>query len=253
MNLKMILLVSTCSAAIAIGLNNSIELKPDRIFFSSCNYVWKHKTNNPVLMRNAFSQGANGVEIDVMYDDLSEKFFVSRNRPYDLYLGELIDIEHMFSIVQKNQYVWVDLKDADKIIDSRKAATELKRIIDKYNLTKQVIVESTYAWPLKKLRDLGVYTSYWTSFNRKQVGNFRYFFKDNLRKIKLRLGRFDVMSMPYYHYTNDFKEGYKNFPSYIFTVNELSDLKEYAKDSQVKVVLSDLDDIAHANQYKCGS
>ena len=140
----------------------------------------------------------------------------------------------MDSLPLEKAYYWLDLKNLEKknvhiIRDS------LSALLDRYNATNRFFVESANGWQLRKLDKAGIRTLYWVQYNRRFP----------LKQLKMAyihftimLSNFDGITTAYYLYDKDFQRNFKNFPVFVWYINDADKIRQLLYMEPVNVVLT---------------
>ncbi|WP_295802021.1 glycerophosphodiester phosphodiesterase [uncultured Microbulbifer sp.] len=218
-----------------------------------CRKGWGHRglvnedanirENTVASVRNAFTAGAAGVEVDILYDRESGRFIVSHDRPYQRDEdGEPLDLRSLFEQVGSGGYFWLDAKDLRELAPwvASDAVAQLAGLIRELGMRERVFVESRHALYLSWLAEQGIHTSLMISPNEHKYS--RGVFRANLYLAKLAYtwGPFSAFSMNDYRYTAGVAEELGvQVPVLVSTVNDRAAFQRFADSPAIAVVLTD--------------
>jgi len=194
--------------------------------------VYSHKQGNDLL--NEF----NGLETDIIFD-IERNIFDIRHNEEGSFKDRSLDDFFYHIKKRKDRFFWLDFKNLNKETVGP-ATKKLNTIIDKYDLRKNIIVESWNASDLNKLGQTGIFTSYWVPYSTEDSLQ-----KNDLKKIKTTLYKFDINSLSAHYSAYPFLA--KNFPNCnlhlwtngLFTEEDKRLIKELSSNDNVKVILVD--------------
>lgn len=120
---------------------------------------WIHRINSRERLK-IMSKKYIGMEMDIMYDTLKNNFEVYH--PPEKPNGFLL--EDVFSNTRNvsGHYFWLDFKNLDEKVRNS-SCSKLVELAKKYNINKNIIIESSDPEALAAFTDSGFYTSYYIS------------------------------------------------------------------------------------------
>lgn len=223
--------------------------------FNACHKGWGHRglvnaeagirENTVASVRNAFDSGAAGVEVDILYDQESARFFVSHDRPYQTdETGERLELRALLEKTGSHGYFWLDAKDLRELAPwvASDAVARLAALIEELNLQDRVFVESRHALYLSWLAEQGIHTSLMISPNERKYSPVVFQANLYLAKLAYTWGPFSALSMNDYRYTEGVASGLgQQVPVLVSTVNDRAAFQHYADMPAIAVVLTDRD------------
>ena len=206
--------------------------------------VWAHRgyvkdcqENSISSFQQAFDAGAAGIELDIFY--LNNQFTVSHAKPDISKVNSLLKLETVFRDIGKRGRFWLDFKNLSELSapEAEKAATQLRKLLDKYNLRSKVFVESINSKKLTTITDAGIMSVHW------HLGIYKsdpvtVLQRNILYKIKFVTSGFSAISCDYRLYPK-IRTRFPSVPLCLFAVNDKKIIKELLKDKQVKIILTD--------------
>ena len=108
----------------------------------------------------AFERGAQGVEVDVYWDQATNRFAVSHDRPYKTVNGKVLPLGDMLAQVEEPRAWWLDWKKL-RHLDSNElasATTRLREITTPRNLRERFYVEGEDPFNLDGVQKAGFKT-----------------------------------------------------------------------------------------------
>lgn len=215
---------------------------------NDCKKVWGHRgytngahENTLESVRNAFGHGAAGVEVDILYDVATDRFYVSHDRPYQRVDDKLLTLDELFNHTSSLGKFWLDAKDLEDLLPwhAKKATARLVLLLEKHHLKDRAFVESRNPWYLAWLRDKGVYTSLMISPNEEKYADWIYYPNITLMKFAYSVASLHALSMSDSRYLPKTIRAFNGAPVLLSTVNEFDDIKRLSQDSNVRIILSD--------------
>lgn len=210
---------------------------------NACPEVWSHRgMNNAGLEENsieafeyACNKGLKGIEIDVYWDEHSEKLLVTHDQPkqntnyksLDLYLSRFKD----------STSYWIDLKN---LTCKNQAAIEkaFTSLLSTQGQKTDIYIESQNGWALRKFDNPRIKTIFWAQYNRS--GLIRFAKLIYLKSI-IVASNFDGISCSYKLYDKDFMDNFEGFSVFLFHLNNKQVQEMVTKKSAVHVLLADDD------------
>ncbi len=118
---------------------------------------WIHRVNSIERLK-IMSEKYSGMEMDIMYDTLKNSFEVYHppEKPSGFRLDDVLSNTRNV----KAHYFWLDFKNLGKNTNSS-SCSKLLELAKKYDISRNIIVESSNAEALKIFTDSGFYTSYY--------------------------------------------------------------------------------------------
>lgn len=223
-------------------------------FYNGNHKVWAHRgyykkfpENSIESFSEAFHRGAQGVELDIFFDEGLQDFIVSHHIPYKLHENKLLTLEKVFSSVGNRGYFWVDFKRLDSVHNIDIVVDKMEKLLRKFDLLEKVIIESPKGFLLRKFSQKGMHTSYWIQLPSIEglilIKDFGY-------RAMIVFSNFSAISMDYRDYSDYIRKSYSHLPIHLFTVNNKEEAAELIKNCGVKVVLSD-EDYYYLTQESC--
>lgn len=236
----------------------AVAVRP-KLSFEKCHKGWAHRglvdttagvqENTIASVRKAFEEGATGVEVDILYDAESERFFVSHDRPYQVGAnGQPLELRTLLEQVGAEGMIWLDAKDLRELAPwtASTAVTHLVNLIQQLGMQDRILVESRNALYLSWLAEQGVHTSLMISPNQRKYSPVVFRANLYLAKYAYSWGPFTAFSMNDYRYTDGVVDGLGlEVPVLVSTVNDLESFQRYADNPAVAVVLTDRDFFAY--------
>lgn len=200
---------------------------------------WIHRINSKERLK-IMSEKYSGMEMDVVYDTLKNSFEVYHPPEKPNGFG----LEDVFSntLNVNEHYFWLDFKNLDEAIQNS-SCSKLAELAKRYNIRRNIIVESSNPEALKLFTDSGFYTSYYVpvfdldSLSKEKVEMY-------YNEVKSRLGSSSVCALSGNYQQLPFMEKY--FPDrdmLVWYLNEDRGLKYWSslffltRKEKVKVVL----------------
>jgi hypothetical protein len=217
---------------------NENYIIPERTFYNfPSNKLWAHRVNT-ALEANGLLKKFSGIETDVFFTDEQNEFQTGHDGPSGRTLDSFFD-----SIVNPSKfYYWIDYKNlSDKNV--LYSLSEMKRIVNKYNLAGRLIVESSHPELLSYFKCDEIFTSYWIPEINVAIP---YFAENKLAKeIKADIEQyhFDALSCSY-EMCDFFQRYFSNYNIHLWT-NDLKGklgvkkIRELASNQNVKIILVD--------------
>lgn len=220
MKKRMLLAVSVIGVAIAYNVtlayvDKQLQKRDFSGVYNSCHKVWasrglyeqRSEQNTPKAMQSAFSNGANGAEVDLHFDLASKRFIVSHDHPvkgangelvYSEKNGEILYLDAFFRQVDANRYFWLDFKNLDNLDDDQ---TELviKRLKEitafDTSFKERLYIEGSNPLVLSKYTDAGFKTILGIHPLKESV--FASSFVVNIYKMGFYFNNITALAMPY--------------------------------------------------------
>jgi hypothetical protein len=204
---------------------------------------WPH--NSLPAFREALALGADGLEMDIFWDDKLGTFVVSHDAPYIKPFGHLLTLQEVFdSLPVRETNIWLDLKNLDRS-NAKKVTETLNGLLNKYQCRKNVFVESGNGWQLRQLDKAGIRTLYWVQFSRfwpKQVLKLTYI------HFLLFVSDFDGLTTAHYLYDDTFRRQFHNYPIFVWHVDDTEVIKSLRASSDANVILTNTN-MFYLNRY----
>ena len=209
------------------------SFKSGSSFYNLKDKLWAHRVLD-INRVNDLASEFNGFEVDVFYNQKFNQFEVKHHGNYselslDNYFNAYKDLSLKF---------WIDFKNLNENnIDS--SFLLLNTLSKKYDLKKDIIIESTKIELLSKFKEEGFYISYW-------VPNY-HFLKSivNINRIKKNIIHYEpsVISMNYSSVAF-YSRKFPNYPIHCWTndmikENDKIKIKNLSDNEKVKVILTD--------------
>jgi hypothetical protein len=218
-----------------LNIENSFSFSPNKI--------WAHRVNSIEEVEKKH-QLFEGMEIDLIYSNFANNFYVAHNEQDTLRKIFLEDWINHIPNPAKNWY-WFDLKNLNKK-NAEAIVSLLVTILNRYGIFHKTICESKNEKGLAVLKREGLAISYWISSDvafRKITGN--WFWKKRVeRKIAL-LKPNALSSFEWMHPLLDASFPNENILYWYLPENETPEdvalLKELCGVPNVKVILVDYD------------
>lgn len=216
--------------------------------FPDCSKVWAHRgyagverENTLASVQAGFDLGAAGVEVDVLYDRKRGNFVVAHDETDPRIEGQPLLLSSLFEHNRARGFLWLDAKNLRKLSPwtAHEATRRLSRLIEQYDLTHRVIVESGNPLYLSWLARRGVYTSYMVSPNERRYGRFTLRFIAAIDRLGYAMIGGGAISMDASRYTQAVASEFAQAPILLSTVNDKSELRRLSSNVSVKVILTD--------------
>ena len=137
----------------------SYELFGETFYDDPNNKLWRHRVNE-TDDANKYLEFFPGLELDVFYNTIKDRFYVSHDDDYDA--DETTTLKEYLSNIDNvsDYYYWIDLKNL-KGSNDKKSLKRMLELLDIFEIKNKTIVESYYHKFLKKYNEENIYTSYW--------------------------------------------------------------------------------------------
>lgn len=210
---------------------------------------WKHRCNT-IEDALRYSTKYRGIEIDVVFDSVSQIFDVRHDE-----IAEASELS-LFLIVDSTKSsgckYWIDLKNLDKYNVSKVGDSLAELVKGDTTLKKRIIVESSNPEALNELSKKGLFTSYWVPhYEDTFVGYLKFFIRTKLTLIKFKFNALSAQQrmLPFltFYYPSH------NFHIWTDDLNEINfipALKVIHNNKSVKVILVDYDDLSTISEFK---
>ena len=229
---------------------NPIVSETDKKFWSHRG-LWTTLENQNTLysIHSAIGAGFKGVEIDVIFDEPTDKFVVSHDEPYKLQEnGEVLTLDKVFEQIQPQIYFWLDFKNLNKA-NLDKATKRLEILSSRYNNKPYLLVESREPYSLQSVAEQGFYTCYWVGGNylfkpvlwRQPRAFINWLIEETERRSVIANSGFNCVSQSYHIYEQALRESYSHLNVHVWT-NDVSDHaihKRLAGYPEISVILVD--------------
>ncbi|WP_405377272.1 hypothetical protein [Nonlabens sp. Asnod3-A02] len=209
--------------------------------------VWSHagfiKDSNFELdsmesFEKAKSNGAKGIEIDVIYDVDMDEFIVSHDFPYKLHNNEPLKLDSVFTVYKEEYNYWLDFKNLKDLEETevKESFKNLVSLLEKKNVSQDfVLIESVHLKNLSYFTKNNFYTSWWiTPSKSRYLSHLRNY----SHKLKYILGEYSSLSMPYKYYER-VEEPMNNIPVNLWTINDKDFFHKVKNKKQIKIILTD--------------
>ena len=222
-----------------------------RIFFDSCSKVWSHRTLGGGAPENSIDglvdvirRGAGGVEIDIYYDQGSDKLYVQSEEFRDQGVPLTLSLPNLLSAIPPNALIWLDFWNLNKLpaVDAQKAIARLNKDVTGANFRDKVIVESKSATYLGQLRAANFYTSLWIELGKAATSpteHPRYLARVMAARQKYDLAGASAISLDHLEYNKTVSTMFYDVPIHVFTINNEEEILKAIRDEHVKIILSD--------------
>jgi len=204
---------------------------------------WSHRGLGENLQANtipafeaARNKGAEGIEIDIFYDEQLHALVVSHDYPYTKYNDTIQRLTDFISRFKDSTYYWLDFKNLT-LSNAGKVAGMLNPLLDSFGIRSKVFVESAEAMALGNLARKNIHSLYWVQYNRS---NFI------LKWLKLHYLKFRLLSAPYSgittayeFYDDDFRENFRQVPTFVFHPTDTMAINKLTGYDGLEVVLTD--------------
>ncbi|MBD3270928.1 MAG: sulfatase-like hydrolase/transferase, partial [Elusimicrobia bacterium] len=154
------------------GKNYDTELKKDtgrRLIISNYDKLWVHRVNSIGKLMEA-AQKYSGVELDIVFVNKDDKPYFDVNHPpapsINLHLDEYFKAAQDYPTLS----FWLDCKNLNND-NHRQILNHLLKLIEKYNLKKRIIFESSHYQYLNEFSQHGIYSSYYLPYLRLNAMN----------------------------------------------------------------------------------
>lgn len=261
--LPLILLLMLIYNITVFYVDENIKNNENKNVYDSCHKIWAargiytnhHEQNSLKSINNAFSLGANGIEVDFFYDSKMDDFIISHGRPkksndgnliYTKKDGEILTLEKVLKTFSK-KYFWLDYKNLDRISkeDTTKAITRLLEITKYNSIRERLYIEGSNPLRLSKYTNSGFKTllavrplpqnSIFSSIS-SNIYKLLYYF-NNITALAISHG--DIKN-PYY--STQAQISLKNIPVFLFHVpGDEKLLKSLVEKDDVRVILAGRD------------
>jgi glycerophosphoryl diester phosphodiesterase len=235
-----ILLLLLSGAAIAVI---HILFQKKREIINKYPTVWSHRgINNSGLEENSIKafehvlkKGLKGIEIDVFWDEKSERLLVTHDQPKQN--TNYKDLGVFISRFKDSTSYWIDLKN---LTCNNQSAIEkaITAMLSAQNKSINIFIESQNGWALRNFDSPGIKTIFWAQFNRsglKRIAKLIY-----LKSI-IAVSSFNGISCSYKLYDKDFMNNFDGFSIFLFHLNNEQIKQIILKRSSVHVLLADGD------------
>ena len=138
------------------GSTDVSNAKTSPAIYDGPNKFWAHQVNDPAKAPSMLERFP-GIELDVVFED---GVFDVRHNPDDDSSDTNLDDYFSQIASPENHYYWIDLKNLS-LWNGSDARNRMAIILEKYNLEKNCIVESTNEDELSLFSEQGIATSYW--------------------------------------------------------------------------------------------
>ena len=205
--------------------------------------LWAHrgflKNNNEEntmeAFRDAVENGADGIEMDVQFNEIMNKFVVSHDIPYKAPGGNLLFLEDVFKEFQRNTKYWIDFKNL-RTGNKLPAFIRLEYLMKTYKTFDITFVESNSGLALRYFSLNGINTIYGIKYDKKE---FQFIFENFYNKLLILNSRFKGIVVPSWDVSDELVEEYKNYSLFVFTINDEETLKKYEEYPNIKSVVTD--------------
>ena len=225
---------------------------------NSCFKVWAHRgyfrqhdQNSLAAFSEAVRLGARGIELDLFYDGKQNSFIVSHDSPYNHKDKKQLTLEEVLRTFRKNTQYWLDFKNLESLNQEsvNLSIAKMDLLSERFNVKGNLIIESKNINNLRNYTKAGYLTSYWITPGTRNnlIQNLIYLYKVKYRYIN---NQYTAISMDYRSYTQEVKDKLEGAPVLLFTINSLSDVKQFSDDSSVRIILSD-DNLYHLKADSC--
>ncbi len=209
--------------------------------------IWDHRglqavndsTENTLISYDrALSLGAEGIEMDIFFDDSLSTFVVSHDKPYQLQRdSSILILEDVFEKYGRDIYYWLDLKNL-KNSNLKKVESLLVDLLKKHSLSDKVYTESSNTWAAHKLsKNSQLNIVLWIQYSSKKT--LISWIKKLYYKTLISLSDFSGVSRGYVFADMDFRDAFSSFPCFIFhiyTEEQLRDTYSWIPNGSVLLV-----------------
>jgi hypothetical protein len=220
-----------------------IIFQKKRVITNITPQVWSHRgVNDKGLEENsikafeyALNKGLKGIEVDVFWDEKSEKLLVTHDQPKQNTTYK--DLGVIISRFKDSTSYWIDLKN---LTCKNQAAIEkvIRAYISAQNKKIDLYIESQNGWALRNFDSPEIKTVFWPQFSRSGL---KRFIKLIYLKSIIAISSFDGLSCSYKFYDKDFMDNFDGFALFIFHLNNNQIQQMARKRSSVYVLLADGD------------
>jgi len=208
---------------------------------SSTPQVWAHSAyldlqrSNPLkVIEKAFLNGARGIELDVFFDENTQRFVLSHDAPYFRYGGKLFYLHQVFERFKSRGYYWIDFKNLS-FSNYEKARSRMLNLLTKHKLFHHVYVESTHGLLLRTYSQKGIRTIFWIVYENNWTRHFKILYIKSI----IAFSRFNAISSPYQRVGDSyFMKTFSHLPIFLFTLNKKHLFNRYIQDKRVRVILT---------------
>ena len=204
---------------------------------------WSHRglgenlqPNTIAAFESARSKGAEGLEIDIFYDEKLNTLVVSHDYPYTKYNDTIQKLPDFFSRFRDSTHYWLDFKNLS-LSNATKVSAILNPLLDSFGIRSMVFVESAEAMALGNLARKDIRSLYWVQYNRD---NFL------VKWLKLHYLKFRLLSAPYSgittayeFYDDDFRDNFGHVPTFVFHPPDSTAVNKISTNDGLEVVLTD--------------
>ena len=212
--------------------------------------IWAHRgysinspENSIESVKAALPKGFKGVEIDVRFNKTDNCFYLSHDKIKNY--KNLTTLDSLFSHTGDGLYYWLDLKNLNEE-NKKQIVDKLKALSVKYEINRNIIIESRNANALYTLTKNGFHTSLWLKDPYPEF-MLRFIYNNINNKIKLFLYTFNAVSFDSRYINKTTLQIYKNCNIHtwrIYTTNYKT-LIPILNINSVKIILFDGDNLAN--------
>lgn len=129
------------------------------LYKNSDNKLWRHRVNK-TDDANKYMKSYTGLELDVYYNIIKDRFFVSHDDDYNV--NKALTLKEYFSKLDNvsDYYYWIDLKNL-QWSNCRNSLKRMLKVVNAFGIKNNIIVESRSPKFLKKYNKKNIHTSYW--------------------------------------------------------------------------------------------
>lgn len=220
--------------------------------------LWLHqgfhesgKEGNSIKSVNrAFASNYAGVEIDLHFVENEHMIIVCHDMPTPKdWQNNILTFDRLLQELPLNQknpgYLWLDFKNLNSG-NASEALNLLAEMIRRHNLHDHVLVESSNPFMVRKITQAGL-NSVWGVFYGQNAAKLD---KDNISAIKALavLSQCIMISLPWQACDEQARNLLNNFPTAVYTVNDIDQIEKFLALPSVKIVLTDLTDFKPENE-----
>jgi hypothetical protein len=217
-------------------------------FFAHCSQGWSHRTladgedeNTIAGMKRAFTLGAPGVEVDVIYVPTEQLLTVISEEALTAGKNPTLSLREVLAAVPPNGRIWLDFWGLARLgeDETRRALEALEGDLHSTDTRQRVLVESQSAMHLQKVSALGLVTSLWINVRPYSDGLLARFADLARAATAFKSGSFSAVSIESGQYGEDVGWLFWKVPILLFTVNKRADFERLASKPNIRIILTD--------------
>ncbi|HSG59856.1 MAG TPA: hypothetical protein VLA24_00325 [Pseudomonadales bacterium] len=218
------------------------------VWDKGCDKVWAHRgrlANDPpntlASAERLLLRGAKGLELDIHYDPVEQRFWVIHDDPTAQDKQQRDTLDAFLSLLgPQGLGLWLDAKNFGSLAPwhAVKAADRLQQLLALYAPQSRVFVESRNPLYLLLLKQRGVGTSYLISPNAKHASAV-FWLNVYWMKWSYTWGPFDALSMDIGRYNDRVKTVFGEVPLLLSTINQQDVMAPLIAQRHVIAILTD--------------